>query len=395
MTTTDKIVQFPGTARPTLPGRLLIPERLTEARLASRLTQTELAEKIGVSRQAVSSYESGDKKPDPTVMEAIIHELQLPYAFFTKDNRIDFGIHSAIFFRKVGADTKRRNRACEIYARWASSIAYAFDEYVNYPAVDIPFFEPLGEAYTDNEIEQHAQTVREHFGLGLGPITNVIRLLETKGVIVTRYTVENENVEAFSFWSGARPFIFLASEKKSAARARFDVAHELAHLCLHKWVGAEEIEDKDRLKRIEREADKFASAFLLPRQSFPNEVYSSRLDGFVNLKARWKVSIQAMIYRSKDLGLFDDRQVTNLYKQISFKKWRTTEPLDIGSNAIPFEEPLLLKKIAELVFESGRYSKHQFKADVALSNADMQKIIGIQFPPTDEKIIPSFNPTLK
>ncbi|MGX5708301.1 helix-turn-helix domain-containing protein [Brucella lupini] len=395
MVATDKIVQFPGAVQSSQVGRLLIPERLTEARLASRLTQTELAERIGVSRQAVSSYETGDKRPDPVVMDSIVRELRLPYAFFTKSARPNFGIHSANFFRKVGSDTKRRNQACEIYARWASSVAYAFNDYANYPAVDIPSFEPIGKSYTDEEIEFYAQSCRQHFGLGLGPISNVIRLLELKGVIVTRYTIENENVEAFSFWSGTRPFIFLASEKESAARARFDVAHELGHLCLHKWVGSEEIEDKDRLKEIEREADKFASAFLLPQQSFPNEVYSSRLESFVNLKARWKVSIQAMIYRSKDLGLFDDRQVTNLYKQISFKKWRTTEPLDKGDRAIPFEEPLLLRRIAELVFASGRYNEHQFKADVSLSTADLEKIVGVKFSDDDDELVPNIFPTLK
>lgn len=100
----------------------------------------------------------------------------------------------------------------------------------------------------------------------------------------------------------------------------------MAHLCLHRWVGSEEIDDPLRLKEIEREADRFAGAFLLPGKSFPNEVYSARAESFIDLKARWKVSIQAMVYRAKDLGLFDDRQVTNIYKQISFKKWRTTEP---------------------------------------------------------------------
>ena len=187
----------------------------------------------------------------------------------------------------------------------------------------------------------------------------------------------------------------MASDKESAARARFDVAHELAHLCLHKWVGTEEIENKDRLKEIEQEADHFAGAFLLPRKSFPNEVYSPRADSFIDLKARWKVSIQAMIYRAKDLGLFDEMQVTNLYKQISFKGWRKAEPLDKGANAIPFEEPLLLKRMAELVFQSGKYSIDDFLIDTALSKVDLEKLVGFPFASSSEAESPDFEPSLK
>ena len=62
--------------------------------------------------------------------------------------------------------------------------------------------------------------------------------------------------------------------------------------------------------------------------SFPNEVYTTRLDAFLPLKERWKVSIQAMVFRCRDLDLIDDDQSLNLYKQISFRRWRKKEPLD-------------------------------------------------------------------
>ena len=75
---------------------------------------------------------------------------------------------------------------------------------------------------------------------------------------------------------------------------------------LHRGVGQEDIEDPKTLKRIEAEANRFAGALLLPRQSFPNEVFTTRLDAFVALKGRWKVAIQAMVFRCKDLGLFDE-----------------------------------------------------------------------------------------
>lgn len=380
MTADVNIVKFPSAANPAQGRRLLIPARLTEARLAERFTQTELAGHVGVSRQAISSYELGEKSPEPAVLSAIAEILKQPVNFFTKVERASFGKRSTNFFRKKGADTKRRNQACQVYSSWLASSAYAFDHIANFPQVDLPSFEPGvsgSHSYCDEEIELRAEDVRRHFGLGLGPISNVIRLLETKGILVCRMEITGESVEAFSYWSGDRPFVFLASDKKSAVRRRFDAAHELAHLCLHRWVGEEELDDPVRLKQIESEADHFAAAFLLPRKSFPNEVYSPRVEAFIDLKARWKVAIQAMVYRCKDLGIFDDRQVVNMYKQISYKKWRTNEPLDSGPKAISMEEPLLLRRVAELVFQSGRYGIDELRADLALSDAVMEQFFGL------------------
>ena len=392
----DNIIRFPAAARAEDSGRRLIPARLHEARLAKRLNQTELADLVGVKRQSISAYENGSKTPEPDTMAAIAKNLGQPISYFTREDLPTFGERGALFYRKVGQDTNRRNMACAVYSKWLGELAFSFEPFVNFPVLDLPSFEaeaPDGR-YSVEEIERMAEETREHLGLGLGPISNVVRLLEAKGVIVARVEVPGEKIEAFSFWDGERPFVFLASDKDSAVRSRFDVAHELGHLVAHRWIGREDIEDPESLKAIEKEADRFAAAFLLPRKSFPNEVYSPRLLAFVDLKRRWKVAIQAMIYRCKDLGIFDERQVTNLYKEISRKRWRTSEPLD-GPGGIEIEQPLLLKKIAELVVDSGKLSPDGIKALIRLSPEWIGALAG--FPPAflamDEKAV--VEPTLK
>lgn len=397
MADNDNVVSFPRAARDDNQGRLLIPVRLVEARLAKRWNQTELANAVGVTRQSVSTYELGTKKPEPDTMNALARELEQPVSFFTRGDLPTFGPASANFYRKVGADTKRRNSACAVYADWLAQTAYAFDMFVNYPELNLPSFEPAETGtnrYSDEEIETIAEKVREHFGLGLGPISNVVRLLESKGVIVCRFVIPEEKIEAFSFWRGKRAFVFLASEKDSAARARMDAAHELGHLCMHRWVSAEEIEDEKALKEIEKEAERFAAAFLLPRKSFPNEIYSPRLMAFLDLKQRWKVSIQAMVYRCKTLGIFDEQQVTNLYKQISARKWRTHEPLD-GEDGLPLEQPLLLTKIAEMVLLAGRIKRDELKGALGFSSSVIEKLVGLPPGALDDVDDVEIKPTLK
>lgn len=393
----DNIVRLKSSSESYSARPKLVAERLTEARLASRLTQTEVAERIGVTRQAVSSYELGAKFPEPETMQRIARELEQPMSFFTSSNRSSFGAFGASFFRKVGADTKRRNQACAVLGRWFSESVHLLDDLANLPAVEIPQFEPsdtTSNAYTESELEDFAEATRKFFSLGVGPISNLVRLLEVKGVSICRYEMVGENVEAFSYWSGHRPFIFLASDKNSAARSRFDVAHELAHLCLHRWVTEEDMANPQRLKVIEAEANRFAGAFLLPRTSFPNEVFSSRAESFVDLKKRWKVAIQAMVYRCKDLGIFDDRQVTNLYKQISYKRWRTKEPLD-GVNGLEMEQPTLFKKIVELVSEHGNITASELAFRAALSPSVLEQFWNLDRGSIADREVPDFLPTLR
>jgi Zn-dependent peptidase ImmA (M78 family) len=221
-----------------------------------------------------------------------------------------------------------------------------------------------------------------------------LALLESKGIVVCRYEMQDENVEAFSFWNGPRPFVFIASEKEAGVRRRYDLAHELGHLVLHRWIEQSDLEDRPTLKAIEREADKFAGAFLLPSTSFPNEVYTTRLDAFVPLKERWKVSIQAMVFRCRDLDLIDDDQTLNLYKQISFRRWRKNEPLD-DPRKIPIEQPRLLKRAVELVLESGKKHPDDILNELALSAGWIEAFCSLEPGALGRKGFPVFEPTLK
>lgn len=391
MTTNSNVTPFPA-ARSGRSGRLLIPARLREARKFKRLSQEELGEKIGVTRQAISQFERGDRWPDAATFSALVDALDQPPGFFTTQEGRVFGDYSTRFYRKFGSDTVRRREASDTYAEWFVQVAKTFDDVINYPSVNVPEYDI--EEFGEDGIDEIAERVRADWGLGLGPISNVLALLESNGVLACRYEMSGENVEAFSFWNGPRPFIFMASEKKAGVRSRFDLAHELGHLVMHRHVDSADIEDKALLKEIERQADRFAGAFLLPKHSFPNEVFTPRLDAFVDLKRRWRVSIQAMIYRCSDLGIFDEYQILNMRKQISFRKWRTQEPLDDPS-IIPLENPRLLAKAFEIVSQSGRMSVEEIKRAVQITPRFIEAMCNLPEGSLAGSDPPLIQPTLK
>lgn len=371
--------------------------KLRDARLALRLTQTELGARVGVTRQSISMYEARLTSPEPAVMERIAKELEQPLSYFVNDPPPEFGESSTRFFRAFGVNTKRRNLACEVLGGWLVKTAKYLDGYVNFPALTLPIADVPTSAdghYTPDEIEAAAAACRRQWGLGLGPISNVVSLLENKGVVVCRCVIPNESIEAFSFWNGNRAFAFLASEKDSSARARFDAAHELGHLILHRGIGEEDIEDnKEKLRTVEHEADMFASAFLLPRESFAAELFSTKLDAFLPLKRRWKVSVQAMVVRCREIDAIDDDQYLNLYKSISFRKWRRREPYD---DVLPLEEPQLLARAATLLLDSGQRSEDDVALAVQINRRVIEKLCNLEEGRLDTKVVPTdFRPTLK
>lgn len=386
----SNIVQFPS--RPAGGGRM-IPSRLRDARKVKRWSQEELGERIGVTRQAVSAFERGSRLPEPGTFSAIVEQLEQPPAYFTTEDAPIFGDFSTRFYRKFGPDTVRRQEACDTFSQWFVQVARSFDDHVNFPAVNVPEYHV--EDFGEDGIDEIAERVRADWGLGLGPISNVLALLESNGIIACRYEMTGEKVEAFSFWNGPRPFIFMASEKEAGVRSRFDVAHELGHLVMHRHIETSEIQDRATLKEIERQADRFAGAFLLPKHSFPNEVFSPRLDAFVELKRRWKVSVAAMVYRCSDLGIFDEAQVLNLRKQISFRKWRTKEPLD-DPRIIPLENPRLLARAFDLISTSGGAMKvDEVLSKVHLNPAFVENMCALPEGSLRTKEPPPRHPTLK
>ena len=361
--------------RKITPHRLFppVPERLREARLARGMTTIELAEVIGVTRQAVSQFELGHTTPSGIILAKIIEQLDLPLAFFTKPFQPKQKPFGVTFFRSLRSATKKSRETLTVKAGWLEDIYCFLQEYVTFPRVNLPDFSSK-EALSKEDIEEIVVSVRKHWGLGLGPISNVTLLLEKNGVIVARDIAGESKTDACSQWRGDRPFIFLGADKDSAVRSRLDAAHELGHLVLHMWVDHVHLSDPKILKRIEEEAFSFAGAFLLPKETFIKEVMSTSLKHFETLKMRWKVSMAAMIKRCEELDILSEHQVTYLWKQMSWKKYKTREPLD--DQILP-ENPNLLKQAIELLTKNNVKSAMEIVDAIKLTPKEIESLCNL------------------
>jgi Zn-dependent peptidase ImmA (M78 family) len=169
----------------------------------------------------------------------------------------------------------------------------------------------------------------------------VVHLLESKGIRIFSLPVNAREVDAFSFWKDGTPFVFL-NTNKSSEHSRFDAAHELGHLVLHRHA-------EPQGRAAEREADAFASAFLMPRASvlafamrFPS------LPGLIQLKKNWITSVAALNYRLHTVGITTDWQYRMLCVQIARSGIRLKEP-----NEAPRELSQVLPKVFASLHEDG------------------------------------------
>lgn len=353
-----------------------IGERLMQAREARGLTAVSLAEMIGVRSANISNYERKKQTPSAEVMERIAGVLNQPQAFFLRPIAV---ASEGVWWRSMSAAAKgARVRALARHS-WLREIIAYLSEFVEFPDVNLPDFTPPDDIreIRMEDIEGIALDCRRFWNVGMGPVADIVLLLENNGIIVSRGELAAEKLDAYSQrpTDSAHPLVFIGSDKASAARNRFDAAHELGHLVLHRNVDAERISGSATFRLIEDQAHRFAAAFNLPAEEFANQLWAPTLDAFLALKPHWKVAIGAMIMRCGQLGIVTDEQATRLWINMSRRRWRTREPLD---DRIPPEEPRVLRRSFELLINEGIKSPEQIFTDLALNLADIESLACLQ-----------------
>lgn len=292
--------------------RTFNPSRLTLARKCRGFTKTRLAELVGVELRSISAYENGEFTPEEDRLQEIARCLRFPQTFFIGDDLEELSPDVASFRALSRMTASQRDMALG-----AGAIALLINEWVEkrfeLPSVNLPDLSREGDA------EAAAEALRRLWGLGELPIKNTIHLLESRGVRIFSLSLDTAKVDAFSMWRGNTPFVFL-NTIKSAEHSRFDAAHELGHLVMHRH-GAPQGQD------AERQANTFASAFLMPRSSIlANAPRLATVNHLIRLKKHWTVSVAALAYRLQMVGVLTDWHYRMLCKEIARRGYRTQEP---------------------------------------------------------------------
>jgi len=315
------------------------PTQITFARIRRRLSKTQLARDLGITSRSLQNYETGASVPNATLLSRIAKRLEFPESFFFLEEDMPEISEDAVSFRKLSKMTKAMKACTFAVGAMAFKVNQWIEERFHLPQANLPDLSDLAP-------EEAAVTLRRLWGLGNAPIPNMVHLLESKGIRVFSLTEEIREVDAFCAWHEDKPVVFL-NTFKSAERSRFDAAHELGHLVRDIYTMQHGYKHGPEM---ERQADAFAAAFLMPKESIvANRPPFYDIPYLMKLKHYWGVSLVALAHRFNALGLISEWNYRKLCIAIAKKGYRTKEP-----EPMKRETSQLLTKVFDFLHSQNR-----------------------------------------
>lgn len=341
---------------------MFIGENLANLRIMHGYSRKQLSEKLNVTEQAIWQYENNYTSPKMQIVNDLKSIFNVKSKFFYKSDVLNrYCEPSNIPVMNIAYRSKIKNVISKTQAE-AKHIEY-LDSFVNYLTTKLSLptqriiqlrdevINYLNTTSDDREVQIStvAEIARSKLGFRDDTNDDLMFLVEKSGIFIFEKAI-GEEIDAYSLWTNSdRPFIILGNMKRSSVRRNFDIAHELGHLLLHYKVEFTNLDTKEH-KNIENEANLFAGAFLLPKKSFLQDMETvSRVtnpDVYLDLKKKWKTSLQVLGYRAANLGILDSKNHRNFYAALHRKDYLKREPLD---ESLSIQRPHKIKSIIDLV----------------------------------------------
>lgn len=322
----------------------MIGERLKMARKMCGLSQQDVADRVGVSRMSISKYERGKMTPSSDVLVKLSRALGIKVEYLLRPVEITLSVPA---FRKKSRLRKREQyMIVERTREWLERYLEVERLFGALPC----FVQPEIDRHVDAVAgaERVAEKLREVWELGFDAIGNLMEILEARAIKVG--IVEGvDDFDALTMWVNGKEPVIVVKGDIPGDRQRFNLAHELGHLILQPGNGLDE----------EKAAYRFAGAFLVPARAAHQEIGEHRewlhLHELHLLKHKYGLSMQAWIYRAKDLGIISEAVAGRLFKQFWKKEWYREEPGDqIASEKPGRMKRLVLRALAEEAISRSR-----------------------------------------
>ncbi len=255
------------------------------ARESRGLTQSDLANSLGMTQATVSKIENGLREPTDSQLKAFAVILGYREEFFFLKEQIKrFG--SGCTYHRA------RKKSPEQRMRQLLGI-------INVRRIQVGNLLSAVELMPDNEfvsldIDEYgdpalvARMLRSVWKLPPGPVQNVIRAIEDAGGIVLVCDFGTRDIDALSQFLPDGVPLFLVNSAITTDRLRFTLAHEIGHIIMHHIPN----------ERMEKEVDVVASEFLMPAEEIRADLFDVSLPNLATLKGYWKVSMSALLKKA-------------------------------------------------------------------------------------------------
>ena len=333
----------------------MLGEWIRTSRVAAGLTQERLAKQVGVTQIALSRYENDQRQPDDETRDRLAGALGLTGRFLGQAALMRGG-------SALGAHARRRASASVRAWREAEArlnvLRLQVHRLLNVIDFDVPnILSPLDPL--DYEPDAAARLTRAQWKMMMGPVRRLTGWMESAGCVVLEWDFGTPRIDALSQWVSDFPVVIVNSQIPTD-RKRLTLAHELGHLVLH--VAPVHLSSETE---VEQEAMDYAAEFLMPADEIRPDLRNLSLGKLSDLKRYWMVSMAALVERAYRLQTITAAQRTSLYKGLSARGWRKTEPL---SEQLPPEEPaipaLIVERLRRLRYTAAEIAEFGGFADV-------------------------------
>jgi Zn-dependent peptidase ImmA (M78 family)/transcriptional regulator with XRE-family HTH domain len=335
-------------------------EMLRLARQRRRIRQNEAATKLGVSPTDLSRLENDAKEPTTAFIDKAADAFGVPTNFFERTDRI-YGAPVSVhpMWRKKGDVT-----GIELDAVIAELNVRVMHLRTLLQATDIKPIRTLPELDIEEwqDPDRIAGVLRAHWMIPKGPILNLTEIVEEAGIVVAHSNMGGSSISGVTFRvPGVPPLIVLNSEQP-ADRMRHTLAHELAHVIMHRFPTA----------TMEKEADEFASCFLAPTMDIKHQWGGGRVDlaRLASLKREWHMSMASLVFVADRCGKLTTAQKNYLWQQFAMKKIRMSEPPELD---FPREQPTILSNLLRLHIDNLGYKLADLGRILAMTTEELPK----------------------
>lgn len=340
---------------------------ITLAREARGLTLVELANETKINRVILSKVEMGLYDLDETQIDTLAKVLDFPVSFFTLETQ---PIKLSDFFYRKRATMKVKEKT--LVDAEIEIIKIIYDRLV--ASVEIPDARII-TVMTKAGVtpEDVAIMAREFFKVERGPVKNLINYLEKNGIAVVLIDSDSEKFDGATIYTDKGSPIIVINKNMPNDRKRFTIAHELGHQIMHLPFRFEN-ELYDRIEKddddvFEKEADRFASEFLMPTSDIVSDLHNLTYRKLGMLKLYWNVSKRALVYKAKTIGCVTDKKYTSLMIELSRYGERTHEKIDVD-----IDEPKILKQLFDIHTNHFQYSAGELSDILSISERDILKL---------------------
>lgn len=329
----------------------IVSQKIKNARVINALSQQDLADMIGVSKQMISKYENGDSIPASSSLIKLAKSLNVKVDYFFSTNKIELG---TINFRKKSKFSVKKQNALKELIKLKLESYIETEEILQ---IDYSFVNPLKSQQVNSleEVETVVFALRNVWQIGLDPIHNIVQLLEDNEIKVLEIDEEENLFDGLATIVNDKFPVIVINKNFNVERKRFTLLHELGHLLL-------DLPECD-VKTIEAYCNRFAAEFLFPMKSVIKEFGIKRdnisLTELIEVQKKYGISISAIVYRLVDAGVFSEGRQAEFYKKINFspelKREVYKERFETPENSNRFEQ-LVYRALSQELISSSKAS---------------------------------------